>query len=123
MNKSNYNKDLKQFARALRKNSTKAEIRLWTEVLRARKMLGFQFNRQRPVHHYIADFMCNELKLIIEVDGYTHEFEKRYKKDLHRQSTLEKLGYTVLRFTDEEVMEDLDNVERVIEGWVKENGL
>ena len=45
------------------------------------------------------------------------------KKKLHRQSILEELGYTVLRFTDEEVMEDLDNVERVIEGWVKENGL
>ena len=49
--------------------------------------------------------------------------KSNYKKDLHRQSTLEELGYTVLRFTDEEVMEDLDNVERVIEGWVKENGL
>ena len=60
---------------------TKAEACLWRYVLRARKMKGYSFRRQRPVLHYIADFMCKELKLIIEVDGITHQFEETIKYD------------------------------------------
>lgn len=98
-----YNKVLKELARNLRKNSTKAEIRLWSEVLRAGKMKGYPFLRQRPVLNYIADFMCKELKLIIEVDGATHNDEEQWYKDRERQKELEEYGFTVLRFSDDEI--------------------
>ncbi|PAU94526.1 oxygen-dependent coproporphyrinogen oxidase [Aliifodinibius salipaludis] len=116
-----YNKDLKELARKLRKDSTKAEIRLWSEVLRAGKMKGYTFLRQRPVLNYIADFMCKELQLIIEVDGYSHEDERQWYEDLDRQKELEEKGFTILRFTDDEVMNDLKNVERSIKGWVEDH--
>ena len=81
-------------------------------------MHGFTFLRQRPVLNYIADFMCKELILIIEVDGHTHGFEEQYKLDIKRQKELENAGFTVLRFSDEEILGDIDNVIRSIEGWV-----
>lgn len=122
MNKSNfyYNKKLKEFARRLRRESTKAEIKLWNNVLRGGQMHGYAFLRQRPVLNFVADFMCKELKLIIEVDGFTHEWEEQWKLDVERQRRLEDLGFTVLRFTDEEVFEDISNVESSIEGWIQE---
>lgn len=79
-----YNKELNEIARKLRKESTPAEIRLWTKLLHAKKMKGYQFLRQRPVLNYIADFMCKELKLIIEVDGESHESEDQWYKDKKR---------------------------------------
>lgn len=72
-----YNKNLKELARKLRKDSTKAEIRLWQELLQNKQMYGYAFLRQRPVMNFIADFMCKELMLIIEVDGYTHHFQEQ----------------------------------------------
>ncbi len=122
MNRSNlyYNKKLKEYARRLRRESTKAEIKLWNEVLRGGQMYGYTFLRQRPVLNYIADFLCKERKLIIEVDGFTHEWEEQWKLDVERQRRLEDLGFTVLRFTDDEVFEDLSNVESSIEGWILE---
>ena len=113
-----YNKSLKNLARNLRNNSTKAEIRLWSELLRA-KQTGHTFSRQRPVLNYIADFLCKNLKLIIELDGFSHEFEQQWKKDKKRQNELEKAGFTILRFSDDEVMNDLRNVETEIMYWVK----
>lgn len=118
--KSNYyyNKKLKGLARKLRKKSTKAEVVLWKELLQGGKMHGYTFLRQRPVKKFIADFMCKELMLIIEVDGYTHHFEKQWKIDRERQKELEQIGFTVLRFTDKEVLKDLSNVRRSLEKWV-----
>lgn len=120
-NNFSYNKDLKNLARQLRNNSTKAEVRLWTESLRAGKMKGYTFLRQRPVLNYIADFMCKDLRLIIEVDGLTHEEERKWFKDMERQKELEERGFTILRFTVDEVMNDLQNVERSIEGWIEDH--
>ena len=77
---------------------TKAEACLWKYVLRASKMKNFQFRRQRTVLNYIADFMCMELMLVIEVDGITHHTEEAIKKDEIRQKALESAGFTVLRF-------------------------
>ena len=74
--------------------------------------------RQRPVSNYIADFMCKELKLIIEVDGYSHNFKT--EEDIQRNKELTNLGYSVLRFSDEEVMKDLPNVQRTLETWIAE---
>ena len=102
-----YNKQLKPFAKELRADSTKAEIRLWCELLSKGKM-GVSFLRQRPIGNYIADFLCKELKLIVEVDGYSHNFKTA--EDAARDKELAALGFTVLRFTDNEIMQDLPNV-------------
>ncbi len=112
-----YNKKLKPFAKIMRNDSTKAEVRLWCELLSMGK-LGFSFLRQRPVGNYIADFMCKDLKLIVEVDGYSHQFKTT--EDIERDKILADLGYTVLRFTDDEVMKDLPNVQRTLEIWIAE---
>ncbi len=113
-----YNKDLKEFARQLRNNSTKAEIRLWAEVLRGKKT-GYSFLRQRPVLNYIADFMCKDLQLIIELDGFSHNFEEQWKRDIQRQKELENAGFKILRFADDDVMNDLENVESEIMHWIR----
>ena len=66
----NYNKELQPYAHKLRYSMTKAEACLWKYALRAKMMRGYTFNRQRPVGNYIVDFVCKELLLAIEVDGY-----------------------------------------------------
>ena len=105
-----YNKKLQPFANRLRKEMTKAEACLWKYVLRARQMKGYQFRRQRPVLNYIADFMCKELKLVIEVDGSTHQWEETGVKDLKKEKDLIEAGFKVLRFTDEEVLRHIEGV-------------
>ena len=114
-----YNKKLKYLANTLRKNMTKSEACLWKYALRARMMRGCQFRRQRPVLNYIADFMCKELKLVIELDGLTHQNEEAQAKDSIRTLDLKNVGFTVIRFTDEEVLTDLpsviSNIEKVID--------
>jgi len=77
---SNYNKNLKEYARKLRKNSTLAEVILWDEVLKRKQLKGYSFLRQRPIDRYIVDFFCKELKLIIELDGTIHYFQKSKDK-------------------------------------------
>ena len=114
-----YNKNLQPYANRLRKEMTKAEACLWKYVLRAGKMKGFQFRRQRPALKYIADFMCKELMLIIEVDGITHHSEEAIKKDEFRQNVLEEAGFTVLRFTDEEVLNNIQFVHSYLEDWIE----
>jgi len=114
-----YNKNLQPYANRLRKEMTKAEACLWKFVLRAGKMKGFQFRRQRSVLIYIADFMCKELMLIIEVDGSIHQLEEITKNDKIRQKALEEAGFTVLRFTNEEVLENITAVYSYLEDWVE----
>ncbi|TVQ04040.1 MAG: endonuclease domain-containing protein [Balneolaceae bacterium] len=114
-----YNPKLKERARELRNNSTLSEILLWNEI-KQRKMLGYQFYRQRPIGNYIVDFFCFKLRLVIEIDGNSHD-ECKFEYDMKRQNYLESLGFTVLRFDDLEVKKDIDNVLRVIESWICEN--
>jgi Uncharacterized protein conserved in bacteria len=106
-----YNPTLKTLARQLRQNSTKAEIILWKYI--KGKVLGCEFHRQRPIDEYILDFYCDELKLGIEIDGYTHDYN--YSKDLERQTRLERLGIRMLRFTDEDVKKHLNDVIRALQ--------
>ena len=113
-----YNKNLKQYSRVLRSNSTLAEIILWNEVLKARK-LGYQFYRQRPILNYIGDFFCKELKLVIETDGATHFYEEVKRKDKEKEENLISHGYTILRFKDTEVDGELEKVKEKIESWIK----
>lgn len=71
---------------------------------------GYKVRRQHPIGNYIADFFCHKAKLIIEVDGSVHNNDEIKKNDLIRQSDLEKLGYTVLRFTNDEVSKQIETV-------------
>ena len=112
INESNnyYNKDLKPLARKNRQEMTKAEVKIWNDLLRKKQCFGYRFLRQRPILNYIVDFMCPELKLIVEIDGYSHHFEDVYVNDVKRQQEIEDLGYTFIRFTDDEIMNDFNNV-------------
>ncbi len=114
-----YNKNLQPNANRLRKEMTKAEACLWKYVLRAGKMKGYGFRRQRPVLNYIADFICKELMLIVEVDGSIHELEEVRKNDKQRQKALEEAGFTVLRFTNNEVLTNIQWVHSCLEEWIE----
>jgi len=107
---------LKQKARELRNNSTLSEVLLWNE-LKGKKMYGYQFLRQKPLGKYIVDFYCFKLKLIIEIDGSSHDEKQTY--DAQRQLFLEEMGNTVLRFTDLSVKTDIDNVLSVIASFIE----
>jgi len=110
----NYNRELQPYAHKLRYSMTKAEACLWKYALRAKMMRGYTFNRQRPVGNYIVDFVCKELLLAIEVDGYSHLLEETIVKDNLKDDYLEKEGYRVLRFSDKDVLTDIKNVIRTI---------
>ena len=114
-----YNKNLQPNANRLRKGMTKAEACLWKYVVRAGKMKGYGFRRQRPVLNYIADFICKELMLIVEVDGSIHELEEVRKNDKQRQKALEEAGFTVLRFTNNEVLTNIQWVHSCLEEWIE----
>jgi len=116
----NYNKSLKPVAKKLRQQMTKSEVCLWKYALSTKQMKGYIFNRQRPIGKYIADFVCKELKIVIELDGISHQFEEVQEKDREKEDFLNGLGYKVLRFTDEEVLTDMKNVIKEIEYWVEE---
>jgi len=117
-NLCSYNKELQPFANKLRKEMTKAEACLWKYVLRAGQMNGYQFRRQRPVLTYIADFMCKELHLIIEVDGITHD--TKLEKDELRTVELKQAGFYVFRFNDEEVLTNIQGVAAEIKRIINE---
>lgn len=104
-------KTLSVFAKQNRKNATEAEDKLWEEV-RNRKIKGYKFRRQHPISGFIPDFVCLEKKLIIEVDGDYHSEEEHKKYDDVRTKWLRANQYTLIRFTNEEVLE---NINRVVE--------
>ncbi len=118
MSASYYNKNLKTFARKLRNDSTTGEIILWTKVLRAKQMHGYQFNRQFPIENFIVDFISRKLKIVIEVDGYSHQF--KIEQDLKRDLRLSQLGYRTLRVQEYDVTTDFKNVFLSIETLVLE---
>jgi very-short-patch-repair endonuclease len=113
-----YNPELKELARDLRKTMTLSEVLLWNQ-LKQKNMMGYDFDRQRPIGNYIVDFYCKELSLAIEIDGDTHIY--RNDEDDKRQLTLEKTGIRFLRFDDIEVKKNMSNVLRVIEDWIGKN--
>ena len=92
-----YNPKLKELARQLRNNSTKAEVFLWQKIKR-KQYYGYDFHRQKPIDNYILDFFCNELMLGIEVDGYSHEVIEVYKMDITKEEKLSSLGISILQF-------------------------
>lgn len=94
-------------AKTLRTQQTDAEQRLWYH-LRAHRFMDVKFKRQKPLGRYIVDFVCLELRLIIEVDGGQHAEQVEY--DQRRDAWLRSEGYTVLRFWNNEVMQQLEGV-------------
>ncbi len=104
-----FNKGLKEFARELCKNMTDAERHIWARI-RRKQLKGRQFYRQRNIGNYIVDFCCTAAKLIVEVDGGQHYSEEGIRKDAVRDQYLARLGFTVLRFTDREVLANTDEV-------------
>jgi len=113
-----YNPNLKALARELRNNSTLSEVLLW-QYLRKKQILGYDFDRQKPIDNYIVDFFCNELMLAIEIDGISHE--NKNEEDDIRQTRLESIGVRFLRFYDSDVKGNMQGVVTAIEEWIRVN--
>jgi very-short-patch-repair endonuclease len=96
-------------ARKLRKNSTDAEQRMWC-FLRKKRFLGLKFRRQTPIGNYIVDFLCCQKKIIIEIDGGQYNDISELAYDQKRTYYLRQKGYTVLRYWNNEVVENIDAV-------------
>lgn len=101
-------------ANLFRGNETDAEKILW-EKLRNNNLGGFKFRRQHPISLYIADFYCHKLKLIIEVDGEYHYTKEQIPKDEERTEILEFNGIRVIRFSNDEILLNIENVLKEIE--------
>lgn len=104
-----YNFNLKQNARDLRKNMTLAERKLWSKI-RSKSVKGAKFYRQKIIGNYIVDFYCHKAKLVIELDGGQHYFGKGKQKDSIRDHYLFSIGIKVLRFSDRDVLKNIDGV-------------
>jgi very-short-patch-repair endonuclease len=112
-----YNKSLKDISRQLRNNSTLSEVLLW-QYLKSRQMHGFLFYRQKPIDRYIVDFYCPKLRLVIEVDGDSHNTDEAMVNDTAREEILSNMGLNFLRYDDLEVKKNIGNVLLSIEGFV-----
>ncbi len=108
-----YNKNLKKYSRALRRNMTDAERLLWSK-LRGKQLNGLQFNSQKPVGNYIVDFYCLRAKLVIEVDGSQHYSNDGKRKDKIRDEYMVQHGLRVLRFSDRDVLKNIGGVVEMI---------
>ena len=98
-------------ARTLRRNMTEAEIRVW-QMLRAHTTNGYKFRRQVPIGRYIADFVCHEVRLVVEIDGGQHDPAAR--REIERSGFLQNQGYRILRFWNNEVLANPDGVHETI---------
>jgi very-short-patch-repair endonuclease len=107
-----YRHDLRSKSRALRRDPTPAERKLWFDFLSTHPI---KFTRQKPLGRYIADFYCAKARLVIEVDGDSHYTERGARYDDARTGSLERDGIVVLRFTNAEVMGQFEGVCRRIE--------
>ncbi|MDX2097270.1 MAG: endonuclease domain-containing protein [Leptolyngbyaceae cyanobacterium bins.59] len=112
-----YEPHLKDLARKLRRTMTRGETILWNH-LKAKKMHGYDFDRQRPIDRFIVDFYGKELMLAIEIDGLSHASEEAQQKDEERQARLEALGVSFLRFHEEDVCKRTEEVVAEIEAWI-----
>ncbi|CAM5548452.1 putative protein [Mycolicibacterium aubagnense] len=109
----------RSFAKTLRRDMTEAEGRLWEE-LRGRRLNGLKFRRQVPIGSYVADFLCAEAMLIVEVDGSQHADSTQ---DRQRAMALKALGFRVLRFWNDEVLREMNAVCDTIIAYVADKSL
>ena len=111
----NYLNELLELSRKNRNNLTEAEEKIWIEVLMKRKT-GYKFLRQKPINRFILDFYCSELNLAIEIDGNSHNKKKYY--DEARDLFLKQVGLKTIRFTNDEVLNNIENVKKMIMNFV-----
>ena len=97
-------------AEILRKNMTKTEKMLWDKL--KKNQLGVRFKAQHPMMNFIADFYCHKSKLVLEIDGESHIKQKEY--DSGRTAEMEKFGIRVIRFSNDEIIENIEKVIKVI---------
>ena len=116
-----FNFHLKDLSRRLRNKMTDAERCLWARI-RAKQLEGFQFYRQKIIGNYIVDFYCPSAKLVIEVDGGQHYSEEGLRADVIRDEYLKSHGLKVSRFTDTDVLTNIDGVVEIIIESLKEKG-
>src|SRR5689334_9459483 len=114
-----YQRRLKAPSRALGRDPTPAERKLWFELLRH---LPHKFTRQKPLGAYIADFYCSRLRLVIEIDGDSHFTDRGDTYDAKRTAALAAINVRVIRFTNREVMEEFEGVCFGIEQAIAEQG-
>jgi very-short-patch-repair endonuclease len=100
-------------AKSLRQRMTRAETLLW-RYIKADRVEGLSFRRQVPMQQYVADFICHAAHLVVELDGESHDFVSRQRSDTARDRWFESQGYKVLRFTNEEVLTNLEGVVETI---------
>jgi very-short-patch-repair endonuclease len=96
-------------AKSMRSAMTDAELKLWNAV-RAHRLMDLSFRRQMPILGYIVDFACPSKRLIVELDGSQHGLPEHAEADLKRTQAIEQLGWTVLRFWNDDVLKDIDGV-------------
>ena len=96
-------------AKELRQKTTEAEKILW-ECLKEKKLNNLRFRRQHPIYQYIADFYCHKVKLVVELDGAIHDSEENKKYDINRDYVMRNFEIEVLRFRNEEVCDDVQQV-------------
>ena len=96
-------------AKQLRRMMTRAETLLWRH-LKAHRLAALGFRRQSPMGNYIADFVAHSCKLVVEVDGESHDFKSRLRRDSRRDEWFASRGYRVLRFTNDDVIKNLEGV-------------
>ena len=101
-------KTIFQYAEALRKNMTEAEKVVWERL--CKNQLGVRIRRQPPICKYIADYYCHELKLVIEIDGEIHLSKENKESDISRDITLNEFGIQIIRFTNDQVINNLDQI-------------
>ena len=106
--------DIFKLAKELRKLETVAEKLLWSQLNR-NQLLGLQFRRQHPINRFIADFFCPKIKLVIEVDGSIHDIPEYQAHDIGRSEVLNDFGITVIRFTNEQILNEIDSTIKQIE--------
>lgn len=105
-----YNPSLLDRARKMRKEMTFAEKIMWKEIIPW--ITKYRILRQRPIHHYIADFYCPKLKVVIEVDGDSHSSEEAQKYDKRRTEALRNYGIQVIRYKNEDVIQHTQRVRK-----------
>ncbi|WP_373778969.1 endonuclease domain-containing protein [Glaesserella sp.] len=114
-----YSRDLKPLSQKLRSTQTEAERKSWHRINRD-QLLGFHFNRQKPLLSYIVDFYCLKAKLVVELDGSQHYEPDYQEKDRLRDTELNSLGFTVMRFDNHSVMTNIDGVVEAIYQYLSE---
>ncbi|MDY6867497.1 MAG: endonuclease domain-containing protein [Chloroflexota bacterium] len=112
-------KIIRNRARDLRKKQTPAESLLWSK-LRSRQLSGFKFRRQHPIDNYILDFYCSEAHLAVEIDGSQHINSENKEMDDARTAFLMKKGIRVIRFWNNDVLNNLDDVIAEIDATLNE---